>query len=147
MQHGERARLEAELLAEDLHERAVHLSGVLHEGAYGALHARVHRRRVRAVDGLRPRKRVVLGDVDELDRVERASLIDSVRASGFVSGEADVRASGVFMCETLPEGHAVVALFELHLLFERQAHCLLAHVEHGVDQLIGAMVLHTKNRR
>ena len=46
------------------------------------------------------------------------------------------------MSDSLPEGHAVVPLFELHLLCEGQAHCLFAHVEHLVDQSIRAVVLH-----
>ena len=85
VQLRESAFLEAEPLAQNLHERAVHLRGELYEGTNGGLHACVYRRRVRAVNGPGPRQRVVLRDIDELHSVERASLVHGIRPRSLVS--------------------------------------------------------------
>ena len=41
----------------------------------------------------------------------------------------------------VPERHPAIALLVFHLLFERQTHRLGAHVKHGVNLRIGAVVL------
>ena len=88
---GERALGEPEPVVEDVEQRVVHRERLLDERPDGALHACVHRGRVRAVHDLRVGEGVVLCDVDELDSVEVAVLVGGIGTSSFVADRRPVR--------------------------------------------------------
>lgn len=81
----EEALSEPESLRENLHEHEVDLGRVLDERPDRPRHACVYGRGVCAVDGLRERERVVLRNVDELDRVPRAVLVGRISTGCFVA--------------------------------------------------------------
>lgn len=78
---------QSEFVVEYVDEQVVDRHGLLHEGLDSALHARIHRRRILAVDLVRPGESIVLGDIDELDCVKRTRLVYGVGASGLIAAE------------------------------------------------------------
>ena len=86
VQLREPALFEAKLLAEDLHQCAIHFCGKLDEWADSVLHACIHCRGIRAVHGLRPCECVLLRDVYELNGVECAGVVDGIFPGSLVPG-------------------------------------------------------------
>ena len=86
-------------------------------------------------------KSVFHGYVDEFDIIRAPVLIRSDCAQCFVSSPG-VKSNLKNNWEaTLPKGISLVALLELHFLFERQVHSLASHVKHALNLFVSAMVL------
>lgn len=115
---------------------------LLHERSDSRRHAGVDRSRILSVDFAWPSQGVVLGHVEELNHVSVTSFIGDECTRKFVSvillSVREMR-SEIIYHDGSPERLTVVALLELHLLFEREVHGLRAHVEHALNFCIGIM--------
>lgn len=141
MQCGYGALWKAEETLENIEHRVVDRHGLAYKGGDDVSHTIIDCRRIGPMRRVGPRECIILSDVEELDGILGPVEVCGNGAARLVPvrGQHAVRRRQTAGMSS-PEGVSIVALFEPHLLRQRECQCVRTDVKHSVHFAVYTMV-------